>query len=375
MSEKIHHVVFHNDVDGIVSAAIFLHNVVKDDKYRLYPVMSVARGTKFDKLVKSMPLDSPDETLTILDFENHPRSDFWCDHHWNKLIGKDPVHNDKICYDPLASSAAQLLKDRYGMQDTPDDLIATNNIIDKALYEDLETIFEDTHPLMLIRAYLECYYPANMTYCRIAEVLANSNLDCVEANKRLGIDDSCILELREKAKKVSRYMEVYNNISVIRQLRPNQYPRYVEFRIRPDIKYSIRFTSISGDKLYLQIGYNKWHKEANNIHIGQLLHGFKYMIRGGGHYGAGGGIMNQRDAEKFLDDISIKLNPKLETKSVEEEMEKLGVDQQNDPVEKEAQDMVKSGEAENIDKAREKVVPDETAKPEEVSEVSENAGL
>ena len=367
MSETTHHVVFHNDVDGIVSAAIFLHTVVKDGKYRLYPVMSMTRGAKFDKLVKRMPLDDPDERLTILDFENHPKSDFWCDHHWNKEMGNGSVHNQGICYDSSADSAAQLLKDRYEMQDTPDDLISTNNIIDKANYEDLETIFEDKHPLMLIRAYLECNYPANMTYCRIVEVLKNTGLDCVEANKRLGIDDSCISDLQAKAKKVSRYMEVYNNFSVIRQLRPNQYPRYVEYRIKPDIKYSIRFTAIAGDKLYLQVGYNKWHKISNNIHIGQMLSEFKYLIRGGGHYNVGGGILNQKDAEKFLDDISLKLNPEQEEKPVEEGMEKLGVDQQ-DPVEKEAQDMVKSGEAKNIDDARENAVPSET------SEVSENAG-
>ena len=40
-------------------------------------------------------------------------------------------------------------------------------------------------------------------------------------------------------------------------------------------------------------------------------------------------------------------------------MEKYGVDKENDKIEKRAQEMVKTGEAKNIDKARKKAVKED----------------
>jgi len=356
--DKVYHVLFHDDVDGIISAAIFLHKLLESNEtYRLYPVSSQSRGEKFESLIKSMKLKETDN-LIILDYEYHSKCDLWVDHHFSPTMGNEQVIHDKIVYDPNAKSAASLLLShgaKYGyVYGYNTEFIETVDMIDKAEYKSVNQIFSDTHPLMILRAYVERTFHSEMMFSRIIEMLANTNFDFRKALYQLKINKKVIWDLQADVKKTSREMVICGNFSIIRQSRPGKFPRYAEFYIKPEIKYSVRLSRISMNKIYFQIGSNKWHQEPNNINIGKMLSGIKYLTKGGGHYSVGGGIVDEDNCEKLIDDLSINLNEGNE--SMTEEMEKVGVDKENDPIEAKAEEMVKTGEAKSIDDARKKAV-------------------
>lgn len=357
----VHHIVFHDDVDGIVSAALYLHNHVGDGSYRLYPIMSSNRGEKFNDIVRDMRLTGSDR-LVVLDYESHPRADLWVDHHWDRRMGDEPVHNDKIHYDPSAKSAARLVHDGRPERHPPynDAFLATVEMIDQAAYRTVEQIFTDTHPLMILRAHLERSFPSEMMKSRVVEMLSRTHFDVKEANYRLKLDASCVRDLKADVYKAKRDMTIFGGISVIHQRRPNQFPRYAEFMIRPETRYAVRVSRIGNRLLYLQIGYNKWFNVRNDVNIGSMLNQMRYLVKGGGHYNVGGGLLKESDEDRFLDDLDITLNGREELPHMKDgdEMEKVGVDREADPVEAKAEEMVKSGEAESLPEARETVLSD-----------------
>ena len=130
---------------------------------------------------------------------------------------------------------------------------------------------------------------------------------------------------------------------------------------------------IGHDTLYFQISYNKWTDGENNVNIGTMLNQLKYLLKGGGHYNVGGGLLKVNDSEKFLDNLDVNLN-KAEPMTEEPEggMEKYGVDKEADPVEAKAEEMVKTGEAKTIQEARETVLSEsKNADSEDKDSVSE----
>ncbi len=355
--DKVHHVVFHDDIDGIISAAIYLHDQVREDTYRLYPVPSTSRGEKFESMVKAMRLKPESDFLVILDYENHKKSNLWVDHHWSKIMGDEPVINSKIIYNPGIASTARLMHQSLN----PNSIIPKSysykfldmvDIIDRADYNTVKQIFNDTHPLMVLRAYIERSFHSEMMFCRIVEMISATHFDFRRALYQLRINKRVISELQKDIERTKKAMVISGNFSVIRQNRPGRYPRYAEFYINPKVKYSVRLSTIPQNKIYFQVGYNKWHDKPNEVDIGRLLSNMKFLIKGGGHYSVGGGIVSENNVERFLDDLCINLNDG--ESSMTDEMEKVGVDKENDPIESKAESMVKTGGAKNIDEAREK---------------------
>ena len=356
--DTVYHVVFYDDIDGIISAAIFLHKLLESNKtYRLYPASSQSRGDKFESLIKSMKLKDTD-ILIILDYEYHTRCNLWVDHHFSPTMGNEQVINDKIVYDPNAKSAASLLLShgtKHGyVYSYNTGFIKTVDMIDKVEFKSVNQIFTDTNPLMILRAYIERTFHSEMMFSRVVEMLAYTSFDFGKALYQLKIDKKkIILDLQAEAAKTSKEMVICGNMSVIRQSRPGKFPKYAEFYIKPEIKYAVRLSRISMNKLYLQIGSNKWHQEPNSINIGKMLSGIKYLTKGGGHYSVGGGVVEEKDCEELIDDLSVMLNNGVE---MSEEMEKVGVDKENDPIESKAEEMVKTGEVKSIDEARKKAL-------------------
>ena len=185
-------------------------------------------------------------------------------------------------------------------------------------------------------------------FCRIVEMISNKILDVDRAMKCLEIDERYVENLRNKAQAASKTMVVYQNFSVIEQQRPNQYPRYSEYYFKPNLGYAIRITKNSGGQLYIQIGANKWSTRKNEINIGNMLNQLSYKKTGGGHFNVGGCVINAKYRDRFLDDMCINLNGDYDMK---EEMEKYGVSS-DDPIEQAATEMVKTGQAPNIQDAR-----------------------
>lgn len=355
IKNQIHNIIFHDGIDGIISTALYLHEYVKDsDNYRLYPVSIFLKGEKFEMLVKDINLDDQD-TLIILDYEYHPKSTLWVDHHYSEKIGDEHVLNDRMFYDPKSKSTAGLVSAlvKFDQPKVISDIVKMVDMIDKSDYIGITYLFTSNHPLMILRAYIERSFNSEMMICRIVESIVRNRFNLSNTLINLKLNKKVISDLQRDVEKLKNEIVLFGKCSIIRQSRIGKNPRFAEFYLYPKIKYGIRFSRLSQDRLYFQVGFNKWHNESNAVNIGNIISSIGYLIKGGGTYNVGGGIVNQHDSEKLLDDLSINLNPEGGSVMEDEGIEKFGVDPK-DPVEKKAKEMVKKGEVSELSEAREK---------------------
>lgn len=367
-------IYFHDDVDGIVSAALILKHVVKGNPYLLQPVKSSQRGDKFDHIIKNRSYKR--EPCIIVDYQHHELADLWIDHHYNKAFGDDPVNTKDMAYNPKAKSAARVIRDMVKKSqlgqftEIDESIINMTDMIDSAGYESIEFIFSSKHPLMMLKAYLEqMSIQLSWSYCRAVEAIVVSDFKLEDAMLMLGITPETVESLRNSAKNIGKAMVVNGGVAITEMKRLYAYPRYSEYFVRPDMKYSFRIIHLGGDRIQTDVGFNQWGNFTNEINIGQMLGGFDYTISGGGHHDVGGSIITADKLEQHIDDITSALNP--EDPVVEEEMEKVGVDKKADSVEKKAGEMVKTGEVDNLNKAREKAAKEEEDGTENVQGTSD----
>ena len=377
----MNHVFFHADIDGIFAAAIFMNKtgIIRTDQYVLHPMLSSARGERFKNLVNSigkLDADGNENFIYVFDYQYTNKAHVWIDHHQNEAMGYEPILNKKICFDNRAKSTAILVKkylEKFG-EVTFDEgdqglsLIGAANRIDYADYPNVDYVFTDKTPAMIMRAYLETAFPSEMMFCRLVETIAKYSLDLRRSIRVLNLTQKCVSDLEGRAKKVQRFLEIYTDFSLVRQKYPYQYPRYSENYVKPNIKYNVRVSGGDNNMYYIQVSYNRWCESPNTFNVGNYVSSSKTFIKGGGHFHIGSGVIGRKDLDKFLDELSVVLEK--ERNGMEDEtgegMEKVGVDKKNDPVEKKAQEMVKTGSVKDIDKAREQA-SDQKGK-EEVSE-------
>jgi hypothetical protein len=141
-------------------------------------------------------------------------------------------------------------------------------------------------------------------FCRCVEVLVACDLDVEKANKILNIDESCVDNMKKEADKVKDKLEVYGNISVLRQKFPYQYPRYSEYHT-VNTMYGIRVSIENSSELRVSISFNKWCGKKNSVNIGAYCISNKLLRFGGGHYNTGGGVVSKSKIDEFLDSFSL----------------------------------------------------------------------
>jgi len=330
-------IVFHNDFDGICCAAHFLNTAVGDTSYVLYPVKTQIRGEKFDRLIDSFP---EEDTVVVFDFQYHKRAKIWVDHHDNKVL---PEKFTKLLINNTSAlSAFEILAPTHAAKEWV-------NTIDACKYPNVEFIFESDHPAMTLNRFIKNTFPHDMIYCRIAEVLARTNLDFQKTIDVLGLDPVELINRElEGCKRTWAFMCVHDtNIAVVFEKRAGEYPRYAEFYMRHNLDYSIRQLDTGNGKCQIEIGYNPFLHEENLIDIGKYMRDNKLLQTGGGQHNIGGGVMLVKNSEEFIQQFVVAVNG-------DGSMEKLAVDP-TDPVEVKAeQEMVKTGSTKEV--ARETVV-------------------
>lgn len=338
------HIFFHDDLDGIVSTAMYML-YSKEWPSRLHPVSSTMRGKKFSHFFNAAK--GQGGTNVILDYEHCAGVDVWIDHHYDQSFGDNPINTKSITYDHRARSAVALVAKRFACEEAHKELVSDLETIDSCGYENVDMIFTDTSPIMNIRSYLEIGCPSEMAICRIAEVMCNLKLDVYSSAYLMKINSYYTKELKKNAVKIKNDMLVAGGVSIVNQKNSNKFPRYSEFLVNPEVRYSIRTTNIGNGNVRISVGSNQWHDQKNDTNIGSLFlsnkHGLE-ITQWGGHFGVAGGIVKESGMPEFLDVISTILNK-------EDGMEKYAVDV-SDPVEKKAVEFVKTGEVKSISEGR-----------------------
>lgn len=361
---KTHHIVFPYSIDGIFCSAIYLNKFMKDeDSYKLYPLPKSISSEKMNIAINKIKLNPLNDFLVMFGFRNNKRSDLFISNQYDSTIGYNPVFSNRVIYDPSYKSSSGLMVESINEDSSTsnfifemkDFFIPTINKIEKSEYTSINEIFNSTDPIMLIRAYLERVFHSDMTISRIIEMIVNEDFNLTRCLNQLKIDNRVMNFLKKDALKIKKEIVVHDCLSIVRQSRPGKYPIYSEFFVNPEIKYSVRISSLP-QGVYAQVGYNKWHSEVNDVNIGWMLSDIEYMINGGGTYNVGAGNLNHDDVEKFIDDLCINLSKGVK---MPDEMEKVGVDKEMDKVESKAEAMVKTGEADTIDDARKNIIKQE----------------
>jgi len=332
-------IIFHNDLDGISCAAIFLNMLGKNDKYILHPVKTQIRGEKFERMVDKFPKD---DIIIVLDYQYHKRAHIWIDHHYSEIAPKEP--NKRFINKTNSPSAFAIISPAHPSA-------CMINMIDGCKYPSVEYIFESDDPAMTLNRFIKNTFPHDMIYCRIAEVLAATNLnfqdtiDILDVNVQEMIDKD-----QEGCENIKNFMCIHEGvIAVTHLIRNNEYPRYSEFYVRKNLDYMIRQVPTGNGKCQVEIGFNPFSRSENTINIGKFMSESKIPLIGGGHQNVGGCTLMESNAEDFISEfLKLLINE-------DGEMEKYAVDP-TDKIEIEAQELVKEGSCKTIDDAREKVV-------------------
>lgn len=366
-------ILYHDDFDGIVSAAIYKTHMSPETFNRvLLKPMSYLSKNSLDKTVEEIKKAGFD-TVVVLDFPYSALVDVWYDHHMHsKSIREAYAVRLKFSsilgkFDFRAKSCARIVYEDVVTINNPNnerlnEIVKLADMYDSADFKTPDYTFSEKSVMNQCYAYLEnTHYSTRPAICNFmveafCAYIENriSSLDMV-----IPVSNDDVEHLSRRAYKTRREMVVFGDVSIT-QCRLGEHPRYAEFvkiKDRKPVKYSCRIEKYPfGRNLKISIGYNKWQGEPNMVNLGQLIRTSKYA-KGGGHFDVGGGMVSPESLESFLDEMTSILsgyNIDFSEKEDCEDMEKYGVDIENDDFEKSAAELSKEASI-SIDEARKKV--------------------
>ncbi len=309
------YIYYHNDFDGIASAAIFarfLH--LKDNlKFDNFYFHSVDYNLK--KKWVDYPLNHP---CCVIDFLYHHESDWWFDHHestfstrastirpyeasskkyWNSNFLSCPSlliqHFKKYFKD-----YSVILKKRYT------DLVKWSDIIDGAKYPSPSEVYRYDNDYFNISKTLA--RNENKKYFKIIiKAFYYKDLNMI-----VKMDDyqNLLVKYRaiekEAVETLSNQIVIENNTAFFDQSDYDfPFQRYLPYYLYPEINYRIAIYK-RNKKYVVSVNYNVWKKEKNNINLGNVC----YTLGGGGHNDVGAVMTNNHhDAQKIAKIIIYRL--------------------------------------------------------------------
>lgn len=308
-------IVHHNDLDGCVSAALLVRELIQQGEiYSLVPVMYLGNQERhremLESLIKSHFTTGMDHKVFILDFPWHPLADVWIDHHGSSM---EHAPREAMKYlIPQLDSAAEAVA--IYLQDTCDDYqeslnttwaISWTGKIDSAKYDGISEYYNCNNPWLVLRLFTDHDKQAHRT-ARIAELLAQYDLDAQIVVDIIGGADKAIEKFQSDIKSVERAIVENHGVGIIITRHRNDFPRYSEYIMRPDIKYSIRVTNAEHGR-EIKVGRNIWHPKMDSTKdIGRIMADL-FPDNGGGHAGIGGAIVSEPLYEDALNKIWEKL--------------------------------------------------------------------
>jgi nanoRNase/pAp phosphatase (c-di-AMP/oligoRNAs hydrolase) len=176
--------------------------------------------------------------------------------------------------------------------------------IDSARYSSPEEYFKCDNPWLVLRLLTDHDKQAHRT-SRIAELLAANDMDAEIVVDIMGGAVKAIEKFQADIGLVKSAIVENNGVGIIITKHRNDFPRYSEYIMRPDINFSIRVTNTEHGKREIRVGCNIW-KPKTNINIGKIMNDL-FPNNGGGHPGIGGAIVEENEYDSALDKIWAEL--------------------------------------------------------------------
>jgi hypothetical protein len=290
MENMKYHLYFHDDFDGVASAAVMLNflkgrgdNIVSFTPVNYSPLKKKWASFKFK------------QPFIILDFLYHPRASWWFDHHLTTFVSKKWqrkfINSDTHHFNPRAESSCGMLfsflKRKYGYNPPAfiKNLAKWADIIDSASYASARQAVEVTKENQPVGLALFLDEARSKWHRKIIKQLAMKPLSQIVKRPHI---QKWLERRRRKTEEVKR---VFKNKAVLKgktlivdNVRTKLVaPRFLGYFLYPKISYVIGLESVSGG-YHLGVGRNPWLKTRRKANIGRLLK--KYG--GGGHKTVGG---------------------------------------------------------------------------------------
>jgi len=306
-------IYFHNDLDGIASAAIILNFLrSRGDDFLKYKVVDFQIPKNWTDLKFKNP-------AIIVDFLYHPKADFWFDHHpanFLKPAWKKNFHQTKFLHwDPSYKSCCRLILDRltkyFGFKPPKyfKELAYWLDKIDGAAYSSVKEAMNIKLPAIQIAASLETSYQKEKNINYFKELIKALSRQSFKEVAQLPSVQVRFREYKKMFQSSLKFFKenifLYKKIAFIDESVKNVLGlRYAAFYFYPKIFYFVRL--IKRNRIFsVGVGSNPWHRPTDKVHIGNFLK--KY--NGGGHQYVGrADFKTKQDALKASKEIIKFLN-------------------------------------------------------------------
>ncbi|MFA5386401.1 MAG: hypothetical protein WC297_01945 [Candidatus Paceibacterota bacterium] len=286
-------IYFHNDLDGMASAAILFHFLKsREDKVlSFYPVdfFSVTRK-KWAKLKFENP-------SAIVDFLHHPQAEIWFDHHpttfikpsWKKDFRHKKLNHWGVIYKSCARLIVESLKKDFNFR-TPKYLKELTEWMDKVdgyYFKSIKESIDFKKPAVKLDLLISNFKLNNKIIAKIISTLSSSPLKNVLKIKEL---QPYLRRIEKEIKKSKKFyktnIKVIKNVSFIDETQNEAISiRSLLYHLYPHTPYFIILhRERGGGKYAVTAGKNPWLKSINQAPIGEYLKKFN----GGGHDKVGG---------------------------------------------------------------------------------------
>jgi hypothetical protein len=287
-------VLYHDDFDGLVSAAIlsaYWQDAHRDYGHEYIPVDYHLRPLWHDLGF----LPDPETPFAIVDFMYHPRCDVYFDHHQTSFLttddGRHYAHREhplRCMWGPTFDSCAglvhhQLKDDGWATAGEMLPLVAAANMIDRAGYSSPRQYYAADDPAIALDWGLR-----EMTNGQKRELLKQLAWGTSLATARRTFAAQCDAALEKARRALSQYpkhLKLTKGQIARMDLVPTGLPRlrYATFYLQPDAAFEIVLFR-AGNDVVLSAGQNPWMHQRADIHLGELL----TVFGGGGHAVAAG---------------------------------------------------------------------------------------
>jgi hypothetical protein len=314
---------FHNDFDGVASAAVMLEYFQKtgDEVSRFCPVDHSMKDewAKDTFFVKNDYFAGTQNAPVVLDFPYHPRAVFWFDHHpsafqkpeWEKNFKATKRLNFDVSYFSCCHLVMDRLAKNFGYKPSRHikKLALWLDIIDAARYKSATQAIGLKEPALKMNACIDRESSSASRLKKYAELLSQLPLSDVLKEKSVGkvfekIKREHVRAIRyyRKESKLAGKVATIDETPIAHAL-----SRFAPLYFYPQAEYLVRIRQDKPGKGLWRIsaGVNPWNTPKNFPPIGKLLSRWG----GGGHDKVGGIVMKSEiQARSAVEELIVIFN-------------------------------------------------------------------
>lgn len=283
---------FHDDVDGLTCASLFL-GFIRQRGYSIGKLIPMVYGGSLYSKWRDILLE---KESVILDFRYHPSADWFFDHHtssfmvpeWKEGFKSDNRHFFDENYPSCFGFVFDSLVKEYGFKP---------NAFMRKLRPEVDMLDAARYPSAKYYVLLEgaiARFDVLLEKLRktkkipheffIKSLSTKSISQILKIKKYARIISNLKYEIKRSLEKLPSVINIKSNVSIIDATRVRTHlPRYSDYYLYPGLEYSITIKK-SKSVYSLSAGKNPWSEKSSALHLGKLQETFG----GGGHQDAAG---------------------------------------------------------------------------------------